>query len=108
MPIIWPLKFKGYIVSNERDTIRNTNIEGTNISSSNIVTNERRNNRILQKNDTRRSVMIGLIKEEFVGDQKEDTNVERVICMTKNEKMLNPTVAYVDWRVKLNRSLRNG
>jgi hypothetical protein len=48
------------------------------------VTNERRNNRIIEKNNTRRSIMIGLIEEECVGDQKEDTNAERVICVMKN------------------------
>jgi hypothetical protein len=48
--------------------------------------------------------MIGLIKKECVGDQKEDTNAERVICMTKNEQILNPGVTYVEWRLKLNES----
>ena len=52
--------------------------------------------------------MFGLIKKECVGDQKEDINAERVMCMTKNEQMLKPGVTYVDWRVKLNGSKRNG
>lgn len=52
--------------------------------------------------------MIGLIEEECVGDQKEDTNAERVICVMKNQQMLNPEVTYVDGRVKLNGSQRNG
>jgi hypothetical protein len=56
------------------------------------MTIERRNNRSTENNNTRKSTIIGLIKKEFVGEQKEDTNAECVICMTMNEQILNPRV----------------
>jgi len=45
------------------------------------MTIDRRNNRSIENNNTIRSIIIGLIKKEFVGEQKDDTNAERVICM---------------------------
>lgn len=54
------------------------------------MTDERRNKRITEKNNTRRSIKIGLIKKEYVGEQREDANAGRVIWYDEERSNAKP------------------